>query len=117
MGQVARAVPRIYVALEDLQEDHQSTVVEVVGKIVEQSVYVLIDPISTHSYTTPRVVEICAFKKLKHRKSWLVQLATRTKRKVSEVVEKFPLVMDGLVTYADLNVLPLGSYDILTGMD
>ena len=25
--------------------------------------------------------------------------------------------MDGLVTYANLNVLPLGSYDILIGMD
>ena len=38
-------------------------------------------------------------------------------RKVSEVVEKCPLVMDGLITYADLNVLPLGSYDVLIGMD
>ena len=34
MGQVARVVPRIYAALEDLQEDHQLTMVEVVGKIV-----------------------------------------------------------------------------------
>ena len=25
--------------------------------------------------------------------------------------------MDGLFTYADLNVLPLGSYDVLIGMD
>ena len=25
--------------------------------------------------------------------------------------------MDGLVTYADLNALPLGSYDVLIGMD
>ena len=25
--------------------------------------------------------------------------------------------MDGLVTCADLNVLPLGSYDVLIGMD
>ena len=40
-----------------------------------------------------------------------------TKRKFSEVVEKFPFVMDGLVTYANLNVLPLGSYDIVIGMD
>ena len=56
--------------------------VEVPGKIAEQSVSVLIDLGSTHSYITPRVVDICAFKKLKHRKSWLVQLATRTKRKV-----------------------------------
>ena len=71
-------------------------VVEVASKIFEQSVFVLIDPISTHSYITLRVVEICAFKKLKHSKSWLVQLATGTNRKVSEVTEKCPLVMNGL---------------------
>ena len=86
MGQVERAIPRIYVSLEDRQEDHQSTMVEFSGKIVEQSVSILIDPSSTHSYITPRVVEICAFKKVKHGKYWLVQIATRTKRKVSEVV-------------------------------
>ena len=33
------------------------------------------------------------------------------------MVDKCPLVMDGLVTYVDLNVLPLGSYDVLIGMD
>ena len=70
--QVARAVPRIYAPMEDRQEDHQSAVVEVVGKIVEKSVSILIDPGSTHSYITPRVVEIGAFKKVKHRKYWLV---------------------------------------------
>ena len=117
MGQVERVVPRIYAALEDCQEDHQSTVVKVAGKIVEQYVSILIDPSSNHSYITPRVVEICAFKKLNNRKSWLVQLSTGTKRKVSEVVEKCPLVMNGLVTCVDLNVLPLGSYDVLIGMD
>ena len=63
-------------------------VTEVAGKIDVQSVYVLTDPQSTHSYITPRVVEIYAFKKLKHSKSWLVQLATGTKRKVCEVVRK-----------------------------
>ena len=91
--------------------------VEVEGKIVEKSVFVLIDPISTHSYITPKSFEICAFKKLKNSQSWLVQLATGTKRKVSELVEKFPLVMNGLVTCVDLNFLPLGSYDVLIGMD
>ena len=69
MGQVARAIPRIYAALEDRQADHQLTVVEVAGKIVEQSISIFIDPSSTHSYITPRVVDICAFKKVKHRKS------------------------------------------------
>ena len=92
MRQVPRVVPRIYASLEDCQADHQSTMVEVAGKIVEQSVSILIDPSSTHSYITPRVVDICAIKKVNHRKSWLVQLAIGTKRKVSEMVEKFPLV-------------------------
>ena len=91
--------------------------VEVIGKIVEQSVSILIEPGSTHSYITPRVVDICTFKKVKHRKSWLVQLATGTKRKVSEVIEKYPLVMNGLITCVGLNVLPPGSYDVLIGMD
>ena len=53
--------------------------VEVVGKIVEQSVSIFIDPGSTHNYITPRVVESCAFKKVKHRKPCLVQLATVTR--------------------------------------
>ena len=54
-----------------------------------------IDLGSTHSYINPRVVEDCDFKKLKHNKSWLVQLATGTKKKVSKVVRKCPLVMNG----------------------
>ena len=53
--------------------------VEAAGNIVEQSVSILIDPSSTHSYITPRVVDICAFKKVKHKKYWLVQLAIGTK--------------------------------------
>ena len=70
VGQVEMVVPRICAALEDFQEDHQSIVVEVAGKIVEQSISILIDLGSTHNYITPRVVEICAFEKVKHRKSW-----------------------------------------------
>ena len=46
--------------------------VEVAGEIAEQFVSILIDPSSTHIYITPRVVESCDFKKVKHRKSWLV---------------------------------------------
>ena len=88
MCQVVRTVPRIYAALEDHQVDHQSTMVEVEGKIAEQSVSVLIGPGSTHSYITPKIVDIFAFKKLKYNKSWLVQLATGTKRKVSDIVDK-----------------------------
>ena len=33
------------------------------------------------------------------------------------MIEKCPLNINGLVTCVDLNVLPLGSYDVLIGMD
>ena len=47
----------------------------------------------------------------------MVQLATGTKRKVSELVKRCPLEMNGLITMADLNIIPLGSYHVLIGMD
>ena len=77
----------------------------------------LIDPRSTHSYVSPKVVESCSLGKVKHNKSWLVQLATRTKLKVSEVAMEFPIELNGLLTKVNLNMLPLGSYDALIGMD
>ena len=61
MDQVAMTLPRIYAALEDLQEDHQLVVIDVACKIAKQFVFVLTDPVSTHSYI-PRVVEICALR-------------------------------------------------------
>jgi hypothetical protein len=38
------------------------------------------------SYITPSVVESNKLKKLKHAESWLVQLATGTKRKVVDFI-------------------------------
>jgi hypothetical protein len=62
-------------------------------------------------------VESLKFSRSKHEKSWLVQLAIRTKRKVTELVKSCQVDMNGLSTKDELNVLPLGSYDCLIGMD
>ena len=78
VGQEVGTIPKICVVLEYHHVNHQSTMVEVECEIVEQSVSILIELGSTHNYISPRVVEICAFKKVKHNKSWLVQLATGT---------------------------------------
>ena len=48
----------ISAVLEDHQEYHQLTMVEVASKIVEQYISILIDPSSTHSYINLGVVEI-----------------------------------------------------------
>jgi len=47
----------------------------------------------------------------------LVQLAIGTKRKINEIFKGYPLDMNGVSTIADLNIIPLGSYDVLIGMD
>jgi hypothetical protein len=70
-----------------------------------------------HSYISPNLVEIFHLKRSKHDKSWLVQLATRTKRKINELVKGCPLDMNGVNTFVNLNIIPLGSYDVLIGMD
>ena len=117
VNDVAKTIPRIYATLEDHQADNQSTVLKVSGKIAKQYLSILIDPGSSHSYVTPKVVSKCALKKCKHSKSWLVQLAIGTKIEVSEMVERCPLELNGIFIRANLNILPLGSYDVLIGID
>jgi hypothetical protein len=63
------------------------------------------------------VVEGLHLTKSKHEKPWLVQLATGTKRKVTELVKSCSVDMKGMNTKDELNILPLGSYDCLIGMD
>ena len=63
---------------------------------------------------SPSIVEKC---NLSLKKYWLVQLATGTKRKVVNYVESCEMFMSQFVTQVKLNVFPLGSYDVLIGMD
>ena len=50
-------------------------------------------------------------------KTWLVQLATGKKWKVSEIVKYCEVNVNGFPTKVNLNILPLVSYDILISMD
>ena len=63
------------------------------------------------------LVEKCKLSVEKFAKSWLVQLATGAKRKVINFVKNCAVSMDQFETFVKFNVLPLGSYDILIGMD
>ena len=50
-------------------------------------------------------------------KSWLVQLAIGTKQKVTSLVRNCKLMMSDFLTHVNVNIVPLGSYDLLIGMD
>jgi hypothetical protein len=100
-------MPRIYATLDNKQAEFQSHMIEVEGMIKNQPFTILIDSGANHSYIDPRVVESLQFSRSKHEKSWLVQLATGTKRKVIELVKSCPVDRNGLSTTTELNVLPL----------
>ena len=56
-------------------------------------------------------------KKIRHANSWLVQLATGTKRKVVNFISDFEFSLGSQNIKTNLNILPLGSYDVIIGMD
>jgi len=62
-------------------------------------------------------VEIFHFPRSKLGKSWLVQLATGDKIRINDMLKECPMDMNGLSTKEYLNIIPLGSYDCLIGMD
>ena len=77
----------------------------------------MIDPGASLSYVSPSIAESCNLHLKNLEKCWLVQLGTRTKRKVFSYVENFVMSMIQFKTQVKLNVLTLGSYDVLIGMD
>lgn len=87
------------------------------GKIIEQPIAILIDLGASHSYIAPDLLERFHLKTSKHDKSWLFELPISTKRKISELVKSYPLDMNKLNTFAKLSTIPLGSYDVLIGME
>ena len=52
-----------------------------------------------------------------HVESWLVQLATRMKKRVHHWVITCAFEFNCMPTTTHLNVLPLGSYSMILGMD
>jgi hypothetical protein len=110
-------MPRIYVAMDNKQVNHQASVVDMEGMIANHIVSILIDAGSNLSYVAPQAIDKCKLNPHKHAKPWLVQLTTGTKRKIVEVVPTCQFTVDGFPTQANLNILPLGLYDLLTGME
>jgi hypothetical protein len=110
-------IPRIYAAMDNKQVEYQSHMIEVEDMIKNQPFTILVDLGASHSYIDPRVVESFHLIRRKHEKSCLVQLATGTKRKVMELVKSCPVEMNGMSMKDDFNILSLGSYECLVGMD
>jgi len=72
VNDIARNIPIVNVSLEYRHVDHQSTMLEVEGKVLNIHVSILIDSGSSLSYIAPKVVEKCKLSKEKQKNAWLV---------------------------------------------
>ena len=93
VGKLARIMPRINATFEKHQEEYQTSMVEVEGMINQTLVTILIDPGASLSYIAPKMVEKCKLPVEKFENSWLVQLATGAKRKVTCFVKERAVVI------------------------
>jgi hypothetical protein len=108
---------RIYASLNDRQAEYQSNMIEVEGKIINHPVAILIDSATIHCYIDPKIVDRLHLEKNKLGKASLVQLAIGTKRRIHDMVISCSISLNGMNTSIDLNIIPLGYYHILIGMD
>ena len=83
----------------------------------DKPVSILIYPGASLSYVSPRIVELYKLHQDKFEMSLLVQLATGTKWKVTIFLKKCDFIINGLKRHVDLNILPIGSSDLLIWMD
>ena len=66
--------------LDHRKVDHQTSIIDMDGKLGDQVVSILIDPGSNYSYVNPSLVDKCGLNKELHVDYWLLQLATCTKK-------------------------------------
>ena len=56
VGDLSRGIPRINAALENRQDEYQTSMVEVEGMLNHKPISILIDPRDTLSYVSPSLV-------------------------------------------------------------
>ena len=72
---------------------------------------------ATDSFISPFVVECCGLVAVRQDVSWEVELASGAKVSVSSMVQSCQMQIGDMSTRTDLRITPLGSYDVVLGMD
>jgi len=117
VGDVGHKISWIYATFDNKQVDLQASMIEMEGKIYDRVVSILLILDLNYIYTSPELVNKCCLNKEVHAESWSVHSTTRTKKRVHHWVRVCAFDLNGMPTSAHINVLPLGSYSMILGMD
>ena len=91
--------------------------VETIGSIRGISLSVLFDSGAIDSFISLSIVSKCKLDAMKQYHGWQVELASGIKVSTGSVVHKCGLSLGSFDTIVDLRVIPLGSYDVVLGME
>jgi hypothetical protein len=108
---------RIHAAVNNHQEEHQSTVLETTGTVADLTLSILIDPGATESFISGAALKRIKVKETQQDEFSFVEMAIGAKEKVGRKVTGCALNMGEFVTRVNLYVTILGSYDVVMGMD
>jgi hypothetical protein len=108
---------RIHVVVNNNQEEHQSTVLDTSGTIIDETLCILIDLGATESFIFDTTLKRIKVKVVKKDEFSFIEMASGAKPKVGGKVTSCTLNLGEFVTKANLYVTILRSYDVVISMD
>ena len=113
----ASSSQQIYTAVNNRQEEHQSTVVESSGMVNHVNVKILFDSDATNSFISPSALEKCGLAVYKHNDFKQVEMASGGKKLVGPSVDNCLVDLGVCTTRLKVYVTAMGTYDLIIGMD
>jgi hypothetical protein len=113
----ASASHQIYVAVNNHQEEHQSTVVESSSTLNHINVKILFDFGATDSFISPSALEKIGLAAYEHDDFKQVEMASGEKQAVGPSVDNCPVDLGVCTTKLKVYITALGTYDLIIGMD
>jgi hypothetical protein len=107
----------IHAMINNHKAEHQSTVLETLGMIIDKKFIVLIDPEATESFIYSVGLKIINVKVIEQDEFRYVEMASGAKQKVGGNVKDCNDNLGDFVTSVNMYITILGYYDIVIGMD
>jgi hypothetical protein len=108
---------QIYAAVNNRQEEHQSTVVESSGMLNHVNVKILFDSGATDSFISPSALEKSGLAAYEHDDFKQVEMASGEKQAVGPSIDNCLVDLGVCTTRLKVYVTALGTYDLIIGMD
>ncbi|XP_057814098.2 uncharacterized protein LOC131028004 [Cryptomeria japonica] len=108
---------QIRAMVDNRQADFQASPIHMTSKIFGQSVSILIDTGATKCFINPKVVSILSIRLGYMSNTWMVQYGNQAEKRIDSCLFCSDFELPCFQTQVNLYVTPLGSYDVILGIN